>query len=323
MGIPGASAHAPGVASTKPSAPWLRLGWIWIAFGVLSLPMALVGMFTLTNDGVDEGAWIVGLLTIGSIFTFLFVAAGLLVVFDKRWARQLGVAASCVAFPLSLILIVYGILGSPAVAAWGVAAVVVEGLSIKGIVDRAKYLRNEATQRGPEVVRRTDLRIFISYRRADSADVTDRLGEHLVSRFVDENIFRDIHSIPLGVDFRDHINASIARCDVLLAVIGSKWLEVRGPQGGRRIDDPTDFVRLEIESALSRTIPVIPILVQNASMPQTTMLPESLQPLAFRNALPVRPDPDFRNDVGRLFSALEAIKPLAPTDGAEPDQGIA
>jgi hypothetical protein len=307
----------PNVEDDAAARAWSQVGWLWIAFGALSLLFAIGGMF-VRPDAVDEGAWLIGLLSIGVIFAVLFISAGLMAVFDKRRGRHFGVLACCVAFPLALILILYGAVGSPLVVVWGVATIAVVGFSIKSLVDRARYEMRRTAQataheRPPE--RRSDRRIFISYRRADSAEVTDRISEHLTSRFVEENVFRDIQSIPLGIDFKEHVDAAIARCDVLLVIIGSHWLTAQASGGRRRIDDPMDFVRLEIEAALTRDIPIIPLILQNAAMPQADELPSSLRRLAFRNGLRVRPDPDFRNDLERLFTALDAVRPRALDKG--------
>jgi TIR domain len=142
--------------------------------------------------------------------------------------------------------------------------------------------------------------IFVSYRREDSSDVTGRIFDHLRTAFGEEHLFKDVDSIPLGTDFREVISAAVQKCDVLLVVIGEKWLEVKDETGGRRIDNPDDYVRLEISSALDRNIPVIPVLVGRATIPTQESLPAPLQRLAFRNALYVRPDPDFHNDIERL-----------------------
>ena len=89
--------------------------------------------------------------------------------------------------------------------------------------------------------------IFISYRRVDTPHVAGRLFDRLEARFGTGNVFMDVDSIPLGVDFRAHLDEAVGRCDVLLAVIGDSWLESR--DGERRLDDASDFVRIEIESA--------------------------------------------------------------------------
>jgi hypothetical protein len=118
-------------------------------------------------------------------------------------------------------------------------------------------------------------------------------------------LFKDVDSIPLGLDFRDDINRAIARSAVLLAVIGPRWLEP-AEGGGARVHDPADHLRLEIEAALGRGIPVIPVLVNGATMPAAAQLPESLLPLVYRNAIEVRADPDFHHDADRLIRGIRA-----------------
>ena len=152
---------------------------------------------------------------------------------------------------------------------------------------------------------KTPTTIFISYRRQDSGDVTGRIYDRLVQQFGREAIFKDVDSIPLGVDFRVVLDKAVGQCDLLLAVIGRQWLSSQNESGARRLDDQRDFVRIEIEAALRRDIPVIPLLVQGAGMPGENDLPPSLQALVFRNAIPIRPDPDFHHDIDRLLKGVE------------------
>jgi TIR domain len=147
--------------------------------------------------------------------------------------------------------------------------------------------------------------IFISYRRQDSGDVTGRIYDRLVQQFGREAIFKDVDSIPLGVDFRGVLDKAVGQCNLLLAVIGRQWLSSQNESGARRLDDARDFVRIEIEAALQRNIPVIPLLVQGAMTPGENDLPPSLQALVYRNAIPIRPDPDFHPDVDRLIKGIE------------------
>jgi hypothetical protein len=147
--------------------------------------------------------------------------------------------------------------------------------------------------------------IFISYRRQDSGDVTGRIYDRLVQQFGRGAIFKDVDSIPPGVDFRMVLDKAVGQCNLLLAVIGRQWLSSQNESGARRLDDPRDFVRIEIEVALRRDIPVIPLLVQGAGMPGENDLPPSLQALVFRNAIPIRPDPDFHHDIDRLIKGVE------------------
>jgi uncharacterized membrane protein YeaQ/YmgE (transglycosylase-associated protein family) len=147
--------------------------------------------------------------------------------------------------------------------------------------------------------------IFISYRRTDSAHVAGRIYDRLVGVFGTPAVFKDVDSIPLGFDFKEYLDEKVGECNVLLALIGDRWLDAKDGLGNRRLEDPTDFVRIEIESALARNIPVIPLLVGGAPMPSAQELPDSLRKLVFRNGIPIRPDPDFHRDMDRLISALK------------------
>jgi TIR domain/WD40-like Beta Propeller Repeat len=157
-------------------------------------------------------------------------------------------------------------------------------------------------------------RIFISYRREDSAYPAGWLFDRLSERFGREQIFKDVDSIELGDDFVEEIGEAVGQTDVLLALIGDKWLTVADEVGGRRLDDPDDFVRLEIEAALARRVRVIPILVEGASMPREEQLPASLSPLARRQALELSPA-RFSSDTAKLMGVLE--KALAEARAAE------
>ena len=157
-------------------------------------------------------------------------------------------------------------------------------------------------------------KLFISYRHDDSADITGRLHERLLGHFGGGSIFLDIDTIPIGMDFRRCIGDAVNQCDVLLAVIGDHWLGARfadGPQqGSRRLEDPNDYVRIEIESALARGIPVVSLLVGKATMPGEALLPDGLRELAFRNAAEVRSGLDFPAHVDRLINRLEKLLAL-------------
>ncbi|MCL4878322.1 MAG: FHA domain-containing protein [Anaerolineae bacterium] len=156
-------------------------------------------------------------------------------------------------------------------------------------------------------------RIFISYRRADSRKDVGRIYDRLVDAFGKENIFKDVDSIPLGKDFREVLREAVAQCDVLLAIIGRHWLDIKDENGNRRLDDPGDFVRIEIESGLQRdSCLVIPVLVDNAILPRADALPTDLRELTFKNATVVRDDPDFHNDVTRIIRELSRISESEP-----------
>lgn len=149
-------------------------------------------------------------------------------------------------------------------------------------------------------------RVFISYRREDSRYITDRIADRLAERFGRPAVFMDLDSIPLGSDFRLTIQEAVSSCKVLLVVIGPRWLGATSG-GGRRIDSEEDFVRLEVEAAVARQIPVIPLLVDQAAVPPAEALPPSLRQLAYQNGMPVRPSPDFSADMDRLLAALQAL----------------
>ena len=147
--------------------------------------------------------------------------------------------------------------------------------------------------------------IFISYRRSDSITEAGRIYDRLVSAFGSEYIFKDVDNIPYGADFVDYLDQAVGQCDVFLPLIGPTWLGTTDANGNRRLDDPHDFVRIEIASALRRDILVVPLLLNGALMPGLSDLPADLQALARRNAAQVRHDPDFHNDMGRLITKLE------------------
>ena len=147
-------------------------------------------------------------------------------------------------------------------------------------------------------------RVFISYRRTDSHDIAGRVYDRLAAAIGSENVFKDVDSIQPGDHFPEVIRRAIADCDTVLVFIGTDWCSCKAELGGRRLDDFGDFVRLEVEESLRIERRVIPILVGGASMPSCDDLPPSLHPIVQRNALAVRPDPDFKHDVGRLIAAI-------------------
>ncbi len=160
--------------------------------------------------------------------------------------------------------------------------------------------------------------IFISYRRSDSPDATGRIYDRLVAEFGKAQVFKDVDSIPLGRDFREHLNDLVGDCAAVLAIIGPQWTDTHNEAGQRRLEDPDDFVRIELEAALARNIPVVPVLVGHAPMPGSAQLPSSLASLAFRQSIEVRPDPDFHHDATRLVVALRKIlDPSAPDPSAD------
>lgn len=162
--------------------------------------------------------------------------------------------------------------------------------------------------------------IFISYRRSDSAAMCDRIYTALVQHFGKDAIFKDIDNIPLGVNFGDYIRTVLAQSAVVLVVIGRTWLDVTDAAGHRRLDDPGDFVRLEIEVALARHIPVIPLLVDGAPMPNAERLPESLRGLLIQNGWEVHYDPYFETDIRRVIAGCDRLVRARQGEFAHPQE---
>ena len=178
----------------------------------------------------------------------------------------------------------------------------------------AEVEKTKNTQRGTQLsqieTQDTDTikSVFICYRRKDSQHITGRICDRLKENFGRETIFMDVDSIPLGVNFRHHLNETIKSCKVVLVVIGEHWLSIADEATGKpRLKNRQDHVRIEIESTLRIQIPLIPILVQPASMPIKKDLPTTLKDLTEQNGLAVRPDPDFHGDMDRLIEGIEAF----------------
>src|SRR4051794_22317112 len=147
-------------------------------------------------------------------------------------------------------------------------------------------------------------RIFMSYRRQETEWPAGWLFDRLAEHFHRAEVFKDIDSIEPGDDFVDVITTAVQSCDVLLALIGDRWLTMTDGEGRRRIDDPDDFVRVEIEAALSRNVRVVPILVYGARMPRVHDLPGSLAGLVRRQALELTAT-HFDADLTRLLKVLD------------------
>ncbi|HMB65129.1 MAG TPA: toll/interleukin-1 receptor domain-containing protein, partial [Eudoraea sp.] len=148
------------------------------------------------------------------------------------------------------------------------------------------------------------IQIFISYRREDSPDAAGRIYDRLKSHFGEKQIFFDIDSIPPGIDFRKHITEFVSKCDILVVIIGERWFATDS-RGVSRLEDPSDFVRIEIETALKRGIPVIPVPVGRAKHPAEQELPSDIKDLHYRNAYEVRSGTSFEGHIRRLIKGIE------------------
>ena len=168
--------------------------------------------------------------------------------------------------------------------------------------------------------------VFISYRREDSGGFAGRIYDRLTRSLGAENVFFDVDSIAPGVDFVDTLNDRLSRCDALVAVIGRSWLSLADASNHRRLDDPNDYVRLEIEAALQRGIRVIPVLVDGATLPKSGDLPPTLAKLTRRQAIEISLA-RFESDVERLVDAVSALEDelrraaVAPAAGDNPGYG--
>lgn len=145
--------------------------------------------------------------------------------------------------------------------------------------------------------------IFISYRRDDTRQAAGRLADDLSDRLGADRIFRDIEKIELGVDFEQALNQALVNCEIMLVLIGRQWSRITDSQGRRRLEQPNDWIRIEIVSALKRGIRVVPVLVDGADLPPESDLPEELRPLVRRQALEIE-DARWKSDVARLAESL-------------------
>ena len=157
--------------------------------------------------------------------------------------------------------------------------------------------------------------IVISYRRSDTSAIAGRIFDRLAAHYGEDSVFIDIDNIPLGVDFRTHIQETLRRTDVFIAVIGVNWLGVSS-SGTARIQENTDPVRMEVQTAVERSTPIIPLLVDGAKMPNSTDLPSEFGNFAFLNAAEVVTGRDFRTQMDRVIAAIDQT--LTPAQGRGP-----
>lgn len=163
--------------------------------------------------------------------------------------------------------------------------------------------------------------IFISYRREDTAGHAGRLYDRLADHFGNNRVFMDVAGIEAGVDFVEAIESAVSSCDVLLVMLGRGWLTATAPTGARRLDDPNDFVRIEMATALKRNVRVIPVLVEGATLPPADALPDDLKPLARRQAVELR-DSRWDADVEALIVVIEKVLTPAPHPVPKPNVSV-
>ena len=158
--------------------------------------------------------------------------------------------------------------------------------------------------------------VFISYRREDSAWFAGRVYDRLANALGRESVFIDVDNIPAGLDFVDVLSERVGQCDALVAIVGKNWLASADKDNRRRIDDPNDFVRIEIEAALNRNVPVIPVLIDGTAMPKANDLPDRLTKFARRQGIEISHN-RFDSDAKRLTDALARIEEEAARRGRE------
>ena len=159
----------------------------------------------------------------------------------------------------------------------------------------------------------TSRSLFVCYRRDDAPDAAGRIYDSLADAFGRESVFMDIDTIPLGVNFVSYISQQLQHCAAVLVIMGRDWTTIRDAEGRRRIDVHADHVRVEIATALKQGIPLFPVLLQNATMPRPTDLPEDIQDLAFHNGLRLTPE-FWRAGVERLIKELDRV--MKPSSGS-------
>jgi len=274
-----------------------RLAQFSLAFAFASLLASAAALAWLPNAAA-LGAWIV--VATGGVVGLLAFAFGTMISLRKPHARKLGFATVAACFAAALL---FGLLAIvvPEAAAQFIACLVV-------VLAYAAYAARCLVRwpgSGLAEEPKSSLGIFISYRRDDSRESVGRLHDYLRQGFEDDHLFLDVDRQAAGEDYRAVIGRALAAAEVVLVVIGVRWL-APATDGRRRIDDPEDMVRAEIETALALGRRVVPLLVQGAAMPAEGQLPASLRELAYKTALPLRPDPDFKPDMQKLIAALRA-----------------
>jgi|GEM_PF-4475527 len=146
-------------------------------------------------------------------------------------------------------------------------------------------------------------KIFICYRREDTKWPAQTIYNYLADHFGKESVVFDVDSIPFGIDFREYLNNAVSKCDIFLAVMGEKWLEFLK----KRLNKPNDFVRIEIQAALERNIPVVPVCIGDASVPGEENLPSEIAGLSYKQAVEISAGPDLKIHLKRLVEGLEYL----------------
>ena len=177
------------------------------------------------------------------------------------------------------------------VAFYGVIALFTQSLTLISLLVAAP------TYLIPVISHSAERAIFISYRRKNTAYITGRIYDRLIQTYGPDTVFKDVDSIAAGEDFKKALDKSIGQCRVVLAIIDPEWLV--------RLSDPSDFVRVELEAAFEQEKPIIPVLVNGATIPLGDELPDTIEGLTYLNASRLRPDPDFSKDIKMLIKSVD------------------
>jgi hypothetical protein len=146
--------------------------------------------------------------------------------------------------------------------------------------------------------------IMVSYRRADAQDMAGRIADYLIAKYGETSVFFDVNSIPTGVNYHNRIEKAIVGSDVMVAVIGQHWIGQNPDGKTSRLHDPGDPVRVEIEAAMKHNKPILPLLVNGATMPEESDLPDSLRELHSYNGAKIDSGQDFRLHMRRLVDSI-------------------
>lgn len=285
------------IASSAVGAKTNRaLAWQSLLFAAGAAAATLISPLMLQSAAPLGQAIVFGL---GAMLALSAFAFGAMLAVQNRYARKAGFVVVALAYTGSALCGLLSIVVEDSRLIFLLWSAVALAYAAAGTHRLVRWPAAGAADRP-----KSTLRIFFSYRRDDANDTVARIYEYLKQDFAEDRMFLDVERQIGGDDFREAIRSALAQADVVLAVIGPKWVVVTDEQGRRRLDDSTDLVRREVEFALGSRARVIPVLVQGAKVPKPEDLPETLGPLCYRNAVAIRPDPDFRRDVDQLVGAL-------------------
>ena len=276
-----------------------RLAHLSFFFAMASLGATAAALVLLPNAAALGQSILIAAGAALSITSFTF---GIMISLRRPSARLAGFAVLGASVPTAVLfgLVAAAVPESVAMfTTWMIAILVYAALTAHRLV---RWPADDLAD-----MPKSPLAVFVSYRRQDSGETVGRIHDRLLQVFDEQRIFLDVDDQDAGEDYRRVIERALEQTNVVLAVIGPHWLTVLDRDGRRRLENSDDMVRVELESALGRSLRIVPVLVEGARMPVASDVPPSLQPLCYRTAMPVRPDPDFQPDVRRLVEAIRTV----------------